>query len=70
MRRLLGCGLLCALLAAAQITPSNQQILEIADFFGSVAGAVFRTTLSADENDPEVSVRVHPDIGRSTVSEK
>jgi len=68
MKRLLGCGMLCALLAAAQIAPSNQQILEIADFVGSLAGAVLRTTLSADVDDPEVSVRVHPDIGKSTVS--
>jgi len=60
--------MLCALLAAAQIAPSNQQILEIADFVGSLAGAVLRTTLSADVDDPEVSVRVHPDIGKSTVS--
>jgi hypothetical protein len=68
MRRLLGCSLLCALLAAAQIAPSNQQIGEIADFVGSLAGAVLRTTISNVEDDPDASVRLHPDIGRSTVS--
>jgi len=50
-------------LLAALFAPSNQQFIELADFF---FGNVLRSVMATEDEDRTASRR-HPDIGRSTV---